>query len=38
MPQPLASEGTGCGGHPLAVTHARMGAALATLLQTKLNW
>jgi lysophospholipase L1-like esterase len=38
MPQPLASEGTGCGGHPLAVTHARMGAALVTLLQTKLGW
>jgi lysophospholipase L1-like esterase len=38
MPQPTAAEGTGCGGHPLAVTHARMGAALATLLQTKLGW
>jgi hypothetical protein len=38
MPQPTAAEGTGCGGHPLAVTHARMGAALATLLKTKLGW
>ncbi len=38
MPQPTAAEGTGCGGHPLASTHARMGAALATLLKTKLGW
>ena len=38
MPQPTAAEGTGCGGHPLAVTHARMGAALVTELQTKLGW
>jgi lysophospholipase L1-like esterase len=38
MPQPTAAEGTGCGGHPLAVTHARMGAALAALLQMKLGW
>jgi lysophospholipase L1-like esterase len=38
MPQPTAAEGTGCGGHPLAVTHARMGAALAAELKTKLGW
>ncbi len=38
MPQPTAAEGTGCGGHPLAATHARMGAALAAELQTKLGW
>lgn len=38
MPQPTTAEGTGCGGHPLAATHARMGAALAALLQTKLGW
>jgi lysophospholipase L1-like esterase len=38
MPQPTAAEGTGCGGHPLAVTHARMGATLAAELQMKLGW
>jgi lysophospholipase L1-like esterase len=38
MPQPLSSEGTGCGGHPLASTHKRMGAALAAELQMKLAW
>ncbi|HXN33894.1 MAG TPA: GDSL-type esterase/lipase family protein, partial [Polyangiaceae bacterium] len=38
MPQPTAAEGTGCGGHPLASTHKRMGAALAMELQTKLGW
>jgi hypothetical protein len=38
MPQPTTAEGTGCGGHPLAATHARMGAALAMEIQTKLGW
>ena len=36
MPQPTGA--TGCGGHPLAATHALMGAALVTLLQSKLGW
>jgi lysophospholipase L1-like esterase len=38
MPQPTAAEGTGCGGHPLAATHKRMGDALAAELKTKLGW
>jgi lysophospholipase L1-like esterase len=38
MPQPTAAEGTGCGGHPLATTHKRMGDALVTVLKTKLGW
>ena len=38
MPQPTAAEGTGCGGHPLAVTHKRMGDALVTELKAKLGW
>jgi len=38
MPQPTKAEGTGCGGHPLAATHARMGAALVAVLQSTLGW
>ncbi len=38
MPQPTAAEGTGCGGHPLASTHKRMGDALVAELKTRLAW
>jgi lysophospholipase L1-like esterase len=38
MPQPTAAEGTGCGGHPLASTHKRMGDALAAEIKAKLGW
>ncbi len=38
MPQPTAAEGTGCGGHPLASTHKRMGDALVAELKSRLAW
>jgi lysophospholipase L1-like esterase len=38
LPQPLPSEGFGCGGHASKATHQRMGDTLAAELKTKLGW
>jgi hypothetical protein len=38
LPQPQASEGSGCGGHASVATHKHMGDVLTAELKSKLGW